>query len=749
MRRLLIVCGLFAAFMQVKPCIGRGQNPVSIIIETAHPAAKVVPSEAIGAAIDGQQKGESSLIYNPGSLKEISSIPFHRLAYRLRTELGGEVWHWNPEGSWSDEANHQGYWTSSGKPGKPILVSYGYRLPRRGNTHDQANHDGYSRISDGDEQSFWKSNPYLDAHFTGIDNALNPQWVLINFEKKVNIQALRILWSEPFATDYEAEYWEGEPAEVYKDMLNGRWRTFPNGKITGGRGGDELLRLSSTPIRTPYLRILLKKGSMTAPAGSTDIRDRLGFAIRELYAGGLSAKGEIIDRVVHAADGKSQTKLLTSSADPWHRASDIDEKIEQPGVDLLMQSGLTHGKPVLMPAGLLYDTPQNAASEVRYMKQRVYDVRQIELGEEPDGQYVSPEHYGELFVQFADAIHREDASVVLGGPGFQSEVDGWNSIPDHAGDRSWMKRFLAYLRERNRSGDFGFFSFEWYPFDDLCEDEPSAQLVEHPALIRQTLRRLAEDGVPRNIPWIITEYGYSSYAGQREVELPAALLNAEILAQYLMAGISALYLYGIEPNDPIQEVRACQSWGNLMTLQKGPDGNAKWRLPTYYGASLTGGEWLGPPDGVHTLYPVRVAGRGASDPSIAAYAVYRPDEQWALLVLNKSAGRGSDAEISFDNGKSSHEWLGPTEVLQYSDRQYNWVPAREDGHPGLSEPPSKTLTAKDVPLRLNLPPMSITVVRGGAGQSASTGALGGGAARSSSGNVDLLQQTAPGEAPVQ
>ncbi len=715
MRRLYFVCALLAAFMQVKACIGSDQNPVSIIIETAHPAAKVVPSEAIGAAIDGHQKGESSLIYNPGSLKEVSSIPFHRLAYRLRTELGGEVWHWNPEGSWSDEANHQGYWTSNSKRGKPILVSYGYRLPRRGNTHDQANHDGYSHISDGDEQSFWKSNPYLDTYFTGTDTAPNPQWVLINFEKKVNIQALRILWGEPFATEYEAEYWEGEPAEFYKDMLNGRWRTFPSGKITGGTGGDELLRLSSAPIRTAYVRILLKKGSMTAPAGSADVRDRLGFAIRELYAGGLSAKGEIIDRVVHGADGKAQTKIVTSSTDPWHRARDIDEKIEQPGIDLLMQSGLTRGKPVLMPAGLLYDTPENAASEVGYMKGRGYDVRQIELGEEPDGQYVSPEHYGELFVQFADAIHREDSSVVLGGPGFQSEVDGWNSIPDHAGNRSWMKRFLAHLRKRNRSSDFGFFSFEWYPFDDLCEDGPAAQLAEHPALIRQTLRRLAEDGVPQNIPWIITEYGYSSYAGRREVELPAALLNAEIVAQYLMAGVNALYLYGIEPNVPIQEIRACRSFGNLMALQKGPDGNVKWRLPTYYAASLVGEEWLGPPHGAHTLYPVRTGEGRVPDPSIAAYAVHRPDEQWAVLILNKSAGHGSSAEISFSDGKSNHKWLGPAEVLQYSARQYNWVSAGDHGHPGRSEPPSKTIVAKDEPLRLSLPPMSITVVRGGAG----------------------------------
>ena len=187
----------------------QASEAASIVIETKEAAAQVIPSEALGAALDGHQKGDVDRTYSPESVKELASIPFYRLAYRLRTELGAAVWHWNPQGSWSDPEHAQGYWTSSATAEKPILSSYGYKLPRRGNTHDQANHDGYSRLDDDDEASFWKSNPYLDAHFTGEDNALNPQWVLINFEKEVNVQGLRILWGEPFAIDYEVQYWQG------------------------------------------------------------------------------------------------------------------------------------------------------------------------------------------------------------------------------------------------------------------------------------------------------------------------------------------------------------------------------------------------------------------------------------------------------------------------------------------------------------------------------------------------------------
>ena len=76
---------------------------------------------------------------------------------------------------------------------------------------------------------------------------------------------------------------------------------------------------------------------------------------------------------------------------------------------------------MLVPAGVLYDTPENAAAEIRFLKAR-YPVRQIEMGEEPDGQYVSPEHEAGLYLQFATAIHNVDPRLALGGPSFQSGI---------------------------------------------------------------------------------------------------------------------------------------------------------------------------------------------------------------------------------------------------------------------------------------------------------------------------------------
>ena len=57
----------------------------------------------------------------------------------------------------------------------------------------------------------------------------------------------------------------------------------------------------------------------------------------------------------------------------------------------VMRSGLTRGTPLLVPVPVLYGTPENAVAELRYLLRLGVPLRGVELGEEPDGQLVSPE----------------------------------------------------------------------------------------------------------------------------------------------------------------------------------------------------------------------------------------------------------------------------------------------------------------------------------------------------------------------
>src|SRR6185369_8477227 len=120
-----------------------------------------------------------------------------------------------------------------------------------------------------------------------------------------------------------------------------------------------------------------------------------------------------------------------------------------------------------------------SAAELAYLKARGYPISYVELGEEPDGQYMTPEHYAALYIQWATALHRVDPKLKLGGPVFEGvneDIPAWRE--KSGGDTSWFRRFLAYLKARDKLGELAFMSFEHYPFDvckwswDDLYDEP-------------------------------------------------------------------------------------------------------------------------------------------------------------------------------------------------------------------------------------------------------------------------------------
>lgn len=378
------------------------QSPLSLTISPT-PSNTFDPVHALGAGIDGHEKGDIAKMLRPANVSAMLSAGLKPLSYRLRTELAIEAWHWNPKGRWSDPEHKQGYWISDDKPGDPIEVGYGYRLPRRGSTIDQANNDGYSRLDDGDSETFWKSNPYLDAHFTGEDNAAHSQWVVIDFGRIRLVNAVRLLWGVPYATRFSVQYAEGEEIEI---ASNAAWHNFDELPTQEGTGGEQSVRMCDGPVRLRYLRIVLFAASGNGPENSTDVRDHLGYALREIYAGFMDASGNFNDLIHHSKDHNEQTVIYVSSTDPWHRATDRDIRTEQPGFDLVFRSGLTNRQPMLTAVPLLYDTPENAAAEVEYLKARNYPVTHVELGEEPEEQFILPEDYGALFVQWTAALSK-------------------------------------------------------------------------------------------------------------------------------------------------------------------------------------------------------------------------------------------------------------------------------------------------------------------------------------------------------
>jgi hypothetical protein len=663
----------------------------TVTVTLDHPLNSFRPVDALGAALDGHEQGDTPIIYTRRNLRAMRSAGLGAITYRLRTELGVAAWHWNPRGRWSDPAQHRGYWTSSPRAPGRIGVSYGYSLPRRGDTVDQAEDDGYSRLDDGRLGTFWKSNPYLRER---------PAWLMLAFRRKHPVDAIRLAWGRPFARLVRVQYWSGPQAIFQAGHPPGAWRDFPHARFRV-HGGRSTLRLARAPLAARFVRVVMSRGSRTAPRGSHDVRDRLGFAVREVYLGNIRGR-RFRDIVRHRPSG-GQTETYVSSTDPWHRARDIARNYEQPGFDRVATSGLLRGRPMLVPVSMLYGTPANAVAELRYLRARHIALRGVELGEEPDGQLVTPEDYAALYVQFARRIRRAFPGLPIGGPGFQTSIPDWVAWPNAAGDRSWTHRFVAALQRRGAMGLFNFFSFEWYPFDDVCLP-PATRLAQEPVLLANTINAQRAEGVPAHLPIYVTEYGYSAFAGTPEVSMPGALLNAQLVGQLMSMGGTAAYMYGYEPDALIRETRKCDSWGNLTLFVSDFNRLIHFPTPPYWGAQLETGAWAGGGMGLDQVYPA-----SASDPGVSAYAVRRADGRVAVLLVNADPAAAHAVRLDVRRDGAALGTAGGLDVFQLSSAQYVWHPHGQRGFARPDRPPAVSAAAAGDPI--TLPPFSLTVIR--------------------------------------
>src|ERR1700745_506927 len=219
----------------------------------SHATNSVVPAQALGAGIDRLPLGATDKTFIEPTIKQVLSSGWQTISYRQNTELHIEAWLWNPEGTWSDPAG-KGYFTGSATSSGFIRHSFGYGLPHRGVTrNDGTGTVGFSRLTDGDEGTYWKSNPYLSSRFTGEDDSLHPQWVILDLSREELVDSLKISWADPYATDYVIQYWTGlNPIRL---PPRGSWITFPHAVIPGAHGGMATQMLSDLPVRLRFVRI--------------------------------------------------------------------------------------------------------------------------------------------------------------------------------------------------------------------------------------------------------------------------------------------------------------------------------------------------------------------------------------------------------------------------------------------------------------------------------------------------------------
>jgi hypothetical protein len=664
------------------------------------------PDGALGSSIDVLSRAGIDKVYTPHIIEESLSAGWGPISYRNNSELRMAAWHWNENGTWSDPVHESGYFTGSTELKEPIRYILSFALPHR----------GFSTSGDrpllGPNLTYWKSNPYLTSKFTGESDALHAQWVVVDLKLEEPINAVRIAWASPYATKYRVEYWVGKDALDFDRGPDGQWKAFAAGVVNNGQGGAVSLKLADAPVTTRYLRVLMTDSSNTCDEhGSDDVRNCVGYAISQIRVGSVDSNGSFVE--IQKNLGDPPTTYCSSSIDPWHSAEDVNATgaYQHTGFDLFFTSGLTNNLPAMIPVTMLYGTPDDAAAQIAYIEKRGYPISYIEMGEEPDGKHAMPEDYAALYLQWATAIHKVDPKLKLGGPVFEGVNEDIRVWPDAQGRTSWMGRFVDYLKAHGRIAELSFVSFEHYPFEPC--DITWQSLYDEPMLVKHILQVWRNDGVPKDVPLMITEDHLAASLTGPMTTIFAALWLADNVGAFFEGG-GALFTHSpIQPQGVQNTCLGWSSWSNFVSDEQTLE--IRGYTSPYYAAHMINLEWVQHRAGVHVMYPASTNIKDAKgNLLVTSYAVHRPDGNWSLMLVNRDENSSHAVRVAFKDAKNKREASFSGEVTQviFGSEQYVWINDGPNSHPDPDHSPVATMLRGGAGTIFSLPKASITVLRG-------------------------------------
>jgi hypothetical protein len=670
-----------------------------------HPINSFDPDTALGSSIDVLSRTDINKVYTPHIIQEALSAGWGPITYRNNTELRMAAWHWTEDGTWSDPMHRSGYFTGSTELKRMTRYILAYALPHRGFATSG------DRPIQGPNLSYWKSNPYLTSKFTGESDSLHPQWVVVDLNAEKPVSAIRIAWASPYATTYQIEYWMGTNALDFDGGPKGEWRVFPSGTLKNAQGGTVTLKLTDTPVSTRYLRILMAESSNNCDEhGPDDVRNCVGYAIQQLAAGMVDAGGTFIE--VAKTANESRTTYCVSSIDPWHSEEDVNDGggYQHSGFDVFFTSGLTNNLPAMIPVTLLYGTPDDAAAQIAYIEKRGYSIGYVEMGEEPDGKHAMPEDYAALYLQWATAIHKVDPKLKLGGPIFEGVNEDIRVWPDAHGRTSWMGRFVDYLKSHNRLSDLAFVSFEHYPFEPCTITWKT--LYSEPQLMKHILQVWRDDGVPKDVPLMVTENHLASNLTGPMTTIFAALWLADNVGSFFEGGGSAFYHSPIQPQG-VQET--CLGWSSWSNFVSDENYNIKGYTSPYFAAHMINLEWVQHRAGLHHMFPSSTDIKDAEgNVLVTSYALHRPDGNWSVMLVNRDETNSHSVRMVFQDLKNKRDvsFSGPVTLVTFGSEQYVWINDGPNSHPDPDNPPVATTLQSNSRTTFTLPKASVTVLRG-------------------------------------
>ena len=111
------------------------------------------------------------------------------------------------------------------------------------------------------------------------------------------------------------------------------------------------------------------------------------------------------------------------------------------------------------------------------------------------------------------------------------------------------------------------------------------------------------------------------------------------------------------------------------------------------------------------------ASSDTKDPSgktvITAYALHRPDGQWALMLINKDHDRSHRVRVEFDESSGRRSsFAGAVTTVTFGSEQYLWHENGRDSVPDPDGPPVSKAVEGGSNATFVIPKASVTVLRG-------------------------------------
>jgi hypothetical protein len=610
--------------------------------------------------------------------------------YLLRYPGGSssDDYHWNGTGSY-DGAQR---WVPSDTTFSPGFAGTQLHRGTTSNPYGTA-----ALVTDGDPTTAWLSN--VDTDFP------NEQWVYLDFGIQQTVDALQIVWGDPYATSFRVQAWN--PGSSYLppyQNAGGSWVDSSAGTVAGSGGAPTI---AFDALTSQYVRILMTASS--AGAGGA-------YSIAEVYA--YDGGNQVSVNLPSAA----QSSTTASTTDPASGPPDGSQGPVNFDFEQLMTyaRSFTPAAVPILTVNVGTGTPQEAAAWVHYANVvKGYGIKYWEVGNELDGNWetggpITAQDYVRRYADYYAAMKAEDPGIVVSGAVTAT------SDPSNLGDgHAFMQDFISILHARGQDDTVNAVSLHWYPTYDQAPpvDLAVGTTSQMAAFATSFSSWLSGTAIPANVPVLMSEYNLALFSPGLPLidnQLAAGIWVAGWLGEFIHyfgenGGASLWNIMsasgGAEEGGKETADTTDPTVGDLGYLQHADNAYQYQAHATYWALQMMSQDWAISADSrPHTL-----VGATSSAASVAVYADRRPDGILALLVVNRDQTESYRAQLStgtFSAAGTARAWI-------FSADNYGWETETAPYHAEPDVAPAAVTLAADASgaYTIALPPFSITVVQ--------------------------------------